>query len=201
MTKTKLNEEQLAQLWKLCQEMKIVGVPTTGDYEDIRSNVFMRCLSEANQAFLLKADDFERAAKCVLRSALADELEHLASGQLAFENAMEPFSALDELDEAGEVVASFEPADPKSTTREYYPSQETDWQSSLILVYDEVQEKVRKLPRDLRALSRALMRGVTLKQIAKRLSKGRTTLFRMRKKLKVVFTTVWEKLRKIRGGK
>ncbi len=200
MNNNKLNEKQVAQLWELCQEMKIVGVPTTGDYEDIRSNVFMRCLTEANQSFLLKSDNFERAAKRILKCSLFNELERLSSGQAAFENEMVPFSALDELDEAGEVVAAYEPADPKSTTREYYPCQETDWQNDLIAIYDEVRAKVDKLPRDLRKLALALMRGITMIRAAERMGVSRATIYNMRNKLKVVFASTWEKIRKfIRG--
>ena len=200
MTKTnKLSDEQQAQLWKLCQEMKIVGVPTTGDYEDIRSNVFMRCISEANQSFLLKAKNFDRAARYVLKCAYANELKRLSAGQAAFENGMIPFSAFDVETPEGDVIA-YEPADPKTTDREYYPSQEKDWQKGLIAIYNEVRAKVNKLPRGLRTMARALMTGITMIRLAKRMGVSRATIYNMRDKLAVVFASTWEKIRKfIRG--
>ena len=193
MSNTQLTDEQVTKVWELAQKMNLANLPQHGDYEDIRQDIFLRAISTSRQAFIdANATNFEEAAKCVLNSALADELKHLATNQRAFENDMTPFSALETEDEDSK-SAAFEPTDPKSTTSGYYPSQDKDWQEALFDIYEEVQIKVNKLPRKQRILARGLMRGDSYEQIGNRLHKGRTTLFRMREELKGPFASTWVK--------
>lgn len=199
MTTKKLNEKQIIQLWELCKKVKMVGVPTKGNDEDIRMNVFERCLTVANQKFLLKAgtgDAFERAAKRVLRSSLADELKTLATKQRAFENDMISFSALELESKNGEMDV-FEPVDPKSTAKNYSPIQATEWELEVEAFRKEVQLKLRELPSDLRKYAKGLMQGIPSVRLAARLGKGRTTLFRMRQELQIAFSALYQKWRKL----
>lgn len=203
MNETQLTDKQVNKIWELAKKMNLANLPKHGSYEDIRQNVFLRAIRASRQAFMdANAANFEEAAKCVLNSALADELAHLATNQCAFENAIVPFSYFDEVDEAGELVSAYEPADPKSTTVGYYPSQNEDWEEELFAIYEDVRTKVRNLPHDQRSLARGLMRGESYEQIGARLGVCRKTLYIKREGLKVAFISVWVKrcaLRQARG--
>ncbi len=199
MNQKKLKKEQLIQLHGIAMKMKIMGIPKDGDYEDIRENIFRRCLTGANEAFLLKAgNDFKHAAKRVLRSSLMDELRGLMTNQQAFENACVPFSSLAVEDGKGEMV-EFEPADPKSMTRGYYPAQEYDWQKETIAVYNAIRAKVCKLPRKQRILARGLMLGNSVARLSKKLGVSRSTVYTMINQLRAVFGHEWAQLHALRG--
>lgn len=191
MHKTQLSEEQIFQIWEICNRMAIKGLPQTGDYEDIRQNVFIRALSTANVTFLLKNDvNFERAARQVLRSALKDEIKHLKSQQLAFENGMVQLSTLETSDD-GEATG-FDSADPRTTNANYFPAWTSEWEVAVEALANRVREKAETLPRHLRRFARELADYIPLSLIALRMGKNRVTLHRWRKELQVIFAAEWE---------